>query len=268
MTSKSWGVTYHVFPTSFGSWNYQYYDEMHIPTGNFTSYLMLGDTIISSTIYKKIFIGSYAGALRESNKIVYFIPDTSSTEYILYNFNLNQGDTLFHPFGPCCCAPIQDTMIVNFVDSIISPNGYLRQIHFNFVTWIEGVGSIFHLLQPFAVAPVSGNDFLECMVGDNGIVYAWNSSYCITSTHDESNQTVISHFYPNPFQTLAVLKLEDPRYSNGIVNIYNEYGQLVNQFQMKNLEAIINKNNLTCGIYFYQVKKNGLQIISGKFIID
>ena len=75
------------------------WEELHNPGFWFTAEQLNGDTVINSLNYKKIFENSlYAGALREDNKIIYFIPGNSLTEYLLYNFNLTVGDSIINPF--------------------------------------------------------------------------------------------------------------------------------------------------------------------------
>ena len=62
-----------------------------------TVYAYLGtDTIIGTQKYVRLFeAGRYKGALREGgNSDIYYIPNGSAHEYLLYNFNANVGDTL------------------------------------------------------------------------------------------------------------------------------------------------------------------------------
>jgi hypothetical protein len=163
--------SYRPFPTHSGTWSYRYYDDWHNPTTDGSGYSMSGDTVISGLNYKKMFTDIYySGGIRESGKIIYFYPDTASQEYVLYDFNLNIGDTIIHPFGGAVCS--NDTITIDYVDSVLTPDGYHRQLHLSsFATWIEGIGSMSYLLQPAQVACVSGNDILEYMEGDSTIEY-------------------------------------------------------------------------------------------------
>ena len=204
--------TYHPFPTNYGCWSYRYYDDNHMPTGILGGYILDGDTIIGGINYKKISgccgqgVCCNSGGLREDNKIIYFRPDTSTTEYVLYNFNLNQGDTLFYPFGGGVFSN-QDTLIVIYVDSVSTSNGYLRRIHFDYTIWIEGVGSFFYLLSPGMVLPLSGNDHIECMVGDSINVYPGGPCVnCIPVGISEKYFVYDISISPNPFQTSATLQ--------------------------------------------------------------
>lgn len=163
--------TYHPFPVDTGYWGYRYYDDFHNATNTFSEYILAGDTTISGIDYKKIRLNqawtspSY-GAIREDNKVVYFYPDTASQEYVLYDFNLIAGDTILHPYGGAVC--LNDTVIINYIDTISLSDGLHLQWHLSdFVTWIDGVGSSFYLLNPANVLCVSGNDQLEYMESDS-----------------------------------------------------------------------------------------------------
>jgi hypothetical protein len=73
--------------------------------------------------------------------------------------------------------------------------------------------------------------------------------------------------YPNPFSYSTTIYSSEPL-QNTMVCIYNSLGQVVNQIQgIYGQSAIINRNNLPAGLYFYKIVENGKMIISGKFII-
>jgi hypothetical protein len=258
LTAKSQTSVYHPFPTNYGSWNYQYYDDSHNPTGFFTSYILYGDTSISGTTYKII----SGGALRESNKVIYFYPDTASQEYVLYNFNLNLGDTIIHPFGTNFCNP--DTVIVYIVDSVLTSDGYHRALEFSCnAIWIEGVGSLNHLLNPTYWEPLSGDDYLECMVGDSGFVYPLLPSYCITSVTEQSNHLSEISFAPNPFGEKLNVRANDNTESKII--LYDILSRKLLQQTFTN-STTLNTEQLAKGIYIYEVRnKNGV-IKKGKVV--
>jgi len=201
LTLSALGQTsvYKPFPTNYGNWVYQYFDEFHNPTSQYTQYTLNGDTVFSSINYKKIFVYSnYVGALRENNKTIYFIPDTSSTEYVLYDFNLTLGDTIIHPFGGSVCS--NDTIVIIAEDSVLASDGYHRQLILNapYIPWIEGVGSMFYLLAPAQVFCVSGNDLLQCMNSDLAVSYPSTSASCLVNVSEQIGNTDKISISPNP----------------------------------------------------------------------
>ena len=259
---------YHPFPINNGSWNYQYYDDFHNPTGLFNSYVLSGDTIISGINYKKI----NGGALRESNKIIYFYPYNGSQEYVLYNFNLNAGDSIIHPYGGTIFGN-HDTLIVGSLDSTLTRDGYHRRLNFlpTYTVWIEGIGSLNHLLRPSFWYNLSGDSYLECMVGDTGIIsplVPFNSSYCIaTSVREQAiskNSILIS---PNPFHSSAILNLDD-HFKNAELTIYDGLGKQVKRQKLIVKETTVNRDGLPSGIFFFQVINDTGQVATGKFIIE
>lgn len=259
---------YHPFSTTYQSWNYQYYDDFHMPTGLFTPYSLYGDTTISTVNYKKVFrYSSYQGALRENSKIIYFVPDTSSTEYVLYDFNLALGDTIFNPLGGSVTNP--DTVIVTYVDTVLTSTGYVRQLHLDsYAKWIEGVGSSSYLLSPTYFLPLSGNDLIECMVGDSGYIYPGASSYCIISVSNVPAFSKNISIYPNPFHDNSTIKISGFEYLNSDLKIFNVYGKLLKQYSILNSQTTINRDNLSNGIYFYQLTNKSGRTECGKFTVD
>ena len=74
--------------------------------------------------------------------------------------------------------------------------------------------------------------------------------------------------YPLPFSISTNFKF--PRnLVNGNLIIYNSLGVEVKKYRNINSEELtITKGNLTRGVYFYNLKENGVRLTSGKFIIN
>jgi hypothetical protein len=257
---------YKPFPTSYGNWVYRYYDDFHNPTPYQTQYTLTGDTIISTITYKKIFIGSaYQGALRENAKKIYFIPDTSSTEYLLYNFNLVVGDTIIHPFGGAVCT--NDTLTIAYVDSVLLSDGYHKQFSFNPIApnWIEGVGSIEYLLAPLQTLCVSGNDLIECMVSDTAFSYL--SSSCFLPVNELQNSSTSISIFPNPFSYHATV-LFDTYVKNALIKITDIFGREIKTINFSGKDLILEKGEMKDGIYFTQIILENKKYITKKIIIQ
>jgi hypothetical protein len=117
LSAKAQTNVYHPFPDSNAVWTVGWgYSDPGPPACSkeaHFSYLIAGDTLINSIIYNKInspycdviggFCGvfpycgnNYAGAIREDMifKKIWFIPPGSNSEELLYDFNLNVGDTV------------------------------------------------------------------------------------------------------------------------------------------------------------------------------
>lgn len=214
LNSFSQTSNYIPFPTSQGDWTYRYFGDYGELTNEYYYFQLNGDTIINDSIYKKIYgenyfdedwlDDGYLGAIREQSKVIYFIPDTSSTELVLYNFNLNIGDTIIHPFGGASCY--DDTVYVYEIDSVLISNNYHKRISFeDGPAWIEGIGSIAYLLHPFEFLCVSGNLNLQCMMNDNQILWGESNSLCFVSVDEIEIPESDLSIYPNPSNSIFTI---------------------------------------------------------------
>jgi Secretion system C-terminal sorting domain len=261
---------YHPFPTNDGCWNYEYFDDFHNPTGMYSNYSLFGDTTIASVNYKKIsgsssFSGYESGAIRESGRIIYYLPDTSSTEVVLYNFNLTAGDTVFNPYGGAVCS--NDTLIVQSVDSILLSDGYHKQINLGFVSWIEGVGSTFYLLKPCQVLCVSGNDNLQCMIGNSVGIYL-NGTCLSCGPLSVNKHNIFSDFSisPNPFTTQTTFSFDEAQ-TNMTIKIIDITGKEIKKINFTGMQFTIDKGEMKSGIYFVQTTDEKKNVCNKKLII-
>ena len=249
--------TYRPFPVDNGVWTYQSSDEWgnHLATGSFT---LTGDTTINSLTYKKI---QYAGgSIREVGKIIYFVPDTSSTgaEYVLYDFNLNLGDTVTDFYGGHDCE--SDTIIVHTVDSVLGSNGWHRRLRMgNYVTWIEGIGSVHNFTAPFSVGCLSGSVDLVCMWSDTSFVYPTDP--CIVGIEELPSTSINIH--PNPTQDWITVSLEEAK--TGVLRVLNSLGQVVLEDDFKGVTELSLSLDGPSGLYFLQLEVDG-QVITKKVV--
>ncbi|MBI4945383.1 MAG: T9SS type A sorting domain-containing protein [Bacteroidetes bacterium] len=83
----------------------------------------------------------------------------------------------------------------------------------------------------------------------------------------EKEQTL---FYPNPFNKTAKLKIiTSKNYSNIKFNVFSSLGIKVGiTFSITENEITVERNDLPCGMYFYQLLDNGKILRQGKFIIE
>jgi hypothetical protein len=250
---------YHPFPTDYGNWVYRYFGDFGEPSDFYTEYILNGDTTISDVDYKKFFVNSsYAGAIRELNKVVYFVPDTSLSEYKLYDFNLTLGDTIIHPFGGASCA--NDTIIIEMVDSVLASDGYHKRLFLSsFATWIEGIGNVYYLLQPAENLCVSGNDFLQCMMSDSTFIFPSSSNSCFLSVEDLAIPESDIFIYPNPSNGAFTIELK-----NGLIEevlITDITGKEIRHKSKIQLNSY-SVNNLLSGSYILKITDNqGRQVI-------
>ena len=154
------------------------------------------DTVIGNNSYHQLFKDLvYNGGLREDTitRSIFYIPKNSNIELLLYNFNLNIGDTIHSwLYDSLCFSPIT---VVN-IDSTDQYSVDFRRVYrlSNNIDWIEGIGSSAGLL-----------------VGCNGVNFAWN-----LVCYKEDSTVVYS--IPNPIINCSLI--------NTFKNITNDHFQV------------------------------------------
>ncbi len=249
-----------------------------------TAYRFQDDTIMDGYEYKKLFQTEdtslinwgLRGWMREKDKIVYFKdPAWGDDEYMLYNFNLEVGDTFnFVKF----CLPI----IVESIDTVVLLNGELKKriILDCFVDseeWIEGIGSTRGLTK--VTEGIYGADlwyWLNCFFEDGILKYKqfyWGYE-CFFNTTGIDNDSLEKYIVvsPNPFSDYTTFKYELPE--SGVIHltIVNHLGQevgvLIHETQPAGKHQVQwNVKGLSEGVYFYHLTINKQQTVNGKLIL-
>jgi hypothetical protein len=233
------------------------------------------DTIINSNTYKIIHYGNdpnwKRGGIRSSQGLVYYIPFPYSTEYLLYDFNLNVGDTINNVYvedpghDPYATFPAPITnlyqLVVDYTDSILINGNYRKQIHLasgsmlSSGSWIEGIGNTQGLF--WSTDDNISNFSLElyCMSYNDTILYP-NSSFGTCESffgiNDEKNSTFNSLVSPNPSSNLIKIQYNNPNRSQFALDIYDNLGRKVNRSNFIIDEEIeIDVRDFKNGIYHY-----------------
>ena len=311
---KSQSSVYHKFSDTTASW------AIDITTGtcmgycNSILYQMNGDTIFNSLTYKKIYrttyyltnqfmqpiqyfplqSTTYQGALREDtiNKKVYFRIDTASADTLLYDFNLNIGDTL----PPTFCVienTYPDTFIVTGFDSLAINGDYHKVFLLNNTTmsygntwgtpWlIEGVGSNRGLIEDIYDF-FEGGPSLRCY-SRNDITYTFGYTPAPTPPNSSTPCEIVP-LAVNEIDYPELLISISPNPSNGFftissqekitsIEIYNTLGELIfsSELRTPNLPTgqagtELDLRSKPKGIYFVKVQC-GDKVSKQKIVIN
>ena len=254
-------------------------------------YLMDGDTVINSITYKKIYTCDYSPSI--SNKVffsgiredsfgkVYFLLDTNKmilsnfnlqarTEYLLYDFSLNIGDTIrLH-------NERDSIQVLQSIDSVSVGNQYRKRWNFTdlfgnpLYSCIEGIGSINGLFFPLQFC-FESSQLLTCYEDS---VISWNNPYlngvdCFAVSLDKKEkQTDLIKIYPNPTGNNLYLHFKKKINEDILLSIYNSTGQLVKQEQFTAFsnEYRVNIGEISKGVYFVKFTSNTQPVYSSKFI--
>ena len=239
------------------------------------------DTIINGKTYNKLYMfynnefnlnnSIYIGGIREENKKVYLFCDSAihegksfyssySNEHIIYDFNLNVGDTFYYENKNI----EQAYKIVTNIDSILIDNTYRKRFYFyNLPFWVEGIGNIFEGFLYNGPTPIGAyhNEFICFIKNDSVLYHNNNNNNCLpTSIKHLFDKQMCA--YPNPSVNYINFKIE---YNYNDITIYNINGKKVCKINVKN-KNIVTIKNLTSGIYIYQLSSDN-KLTTGKFII-
>lgn len=173
-------------------WRVDYYDfdfcGLPQPNAQF-QYTFNGDTTINNLTYKKVetsglstcFFMGLKGFLRNDTAVkkVYYMPIDSTTEGLLYDFNLVIGDTVPNYFGYIGQQPF----IVDSIDTIILGGTIRKRIHYipdipsiadSYI--IEGLGSLTGIISPLSIPKSSY--VLICFSDSNVTIFPDSSTSC------------------------------------------------------------------------------------------
>ena len=149
-------------------YRHDYPQSEHTPIITGITYNLGPDTLINTKLYRQIrytneskkVTNAYHGAIRQSEnrQEVYYIPSGIDKEYLLYNFDVEQGDTVYAYAGfyDASCVEVIEyeqhqsitpAWIVQDIQVIDGRKHITIQQDAHVVEWIEGIGTK-HILWP------------------------------------------------------------------------------------------------------------------------
>jgi len=237
-----------------------------------TIYGYQGDTLINNKQWLKLYATNdslfqknlvYQGLTRaENNRVLY--QDKAYHLYILYDFNLNIGDSvLFNLYGS-----YPEKIPVTAIDSIQLNGEYYKRFKFaepilnafnelNEV-WIEGIGSIHGPLFPNFPRKFSQEYpdaiFITCTYSDNQQVWkntSYSSCYINIMLGIERQEVWNFKIYPNPFSDR--ITIENIKKGNFELAIINSMGQVVREMKTTSIRETIDLSELNSGLYMLRI---------------
>lgn len=277
--------TYYPFPTSTAVWNFNVQAVCTSSGSTVEDYSIIinGDTTINSLTYHKLYTpfvqrnvsgicavanDGYKGAIREdvTNKKVYIIWPQETTDFILYDFNLQVGDTIT---GALQMSGVVDTVIS--IDSALVGNTYRKRWNINScynISIIEGIGSTFGLIEKSPGCFTDFADFsLTCFQQGSQTTFPNTSSNCqtITSTIENTVEKQEIAIFPNPANGEIQLDFKGRRIKE--VQLFNILGELIDVRQATNTN-LMRIDNLPTGTVIVVTIDEGNQRTYHKIIIS
>jgi hypothetical protein len=283
---------YHPFPDSNAVWNEMCgYLQMNTPVNNPHIFFLAGDTIISGNTYKKIFTSGYRYSQFPGNNCCFYYnqsaamirQDTvqrkiytysSPNDTLLYDFNLNVGDTL-----PASNINYQGSgNYVSSIDSVLIGTTYRKQYHIsthedpngfgswdsNYVQLIDGIGSTFGLFS-LLVPPFEGGCGLNSYCENNIVLYGYPNSTCDLEVGiaESQNPNEIISISPNPSTGIFTINSS----KNFQFSVYDIFGREILQTTSQSQMTTLDLTSYPQGIYFVRGKSNG-KIFARKIILQ
>jgi hypothetical protein len=285
---------YHPFPDSNATWCDKYIANQGCINMSFDSasntYQLAGDTSINGLTYHKLLhyyayydncspyyftdIGTeYIRQDVSQKKVWWFFPGTQR-DTILYDFNLNVGDTITAALEYWAAGT---SFIVSSIDSILINGNYRKRFNYFpqgmqtcFASMVEGIGGL-HGLKFIPSNCFEYFPYLTRFVQDSQVLYtdSFFTSLCYDFVASVNENIEESHekFSPNPFHLATTLELNG-KLENVVLIVYDSFGQQVKRQKINSQSTTINRDRLNAGIYFYQITNDKGLLKSGKLVIE
>jgi hypothetical protein len=277
---------YHPFPDSNSSWNYYFQQSMCVfgTASEEYSFIISGDTTINSQILHKLSIPyvsffttgtctqihypGYKGAIRQDvlNKKVYIVPPTSTTEELLYDFNMALGDTVQGYLASY--SGTYDTVLL--IDSVLVGNDYRKRWYIN--DWyeiylIEGIGSTYGLLENSPGYSTDADYYnLNCYMEQDQTLYPDTNTNCNLITSIKDIGTVKDHvkIFPNPSKGSFSVEFQQPK-DIKCISLEDIVGNKILQKEI-NGQRIVYLDNIPTGTYILTITDRNNGYINRKII--
>ena len=280
---------YQPFPKEENTyWKHEWMSFFSMDRGYY-QYEIVGDTIINDLTYHKLWYKSesyyiengettyqskYYGAFREdiTAKKVYFLAPNASAENLMYDFNLEIGDTVQTSDDD------EQIFFVSAIDSVLLGD---EKYHKKFIIsvknceWhpedepfscmIEGLGRLEGLFSRFQCIVDGGTHWLSCVANDDYSLYGGYCTPIVVSIPRLEKEKEFSIF-PNPAQTSSTIDLVDNEQIY-FVDIFNLQGQSVKSIPAVQIRQNIDIDDLSNGMYLVRLATKQGESFYKKLII-
>lgn len=287
-----WAQSYIPLPDSNAKWinvHSTFTGDPYIPKWQVQFCASGEDTTINATSYFKIdtCAGGYKGAMRNDTGRVFYVPKDSTKEFLLYDFTVEEGDTLFDVYieNPGGYGQLHDFKVDSgAVDSGVIDGVYRKKIRLGpplFKTnqidrqgaingaygtsWFEGIGNVKGLFwEPWD--NISGYGLnLHCM-GVNGrtVFPVASTAPCESDIGliDEQKTSREISIFPNPTNKSVTLRTNGPIAQ---LAVYDPQGRLVFSALDLSDKAVIPAESFRGGVYLVFVRTDA-QVFTRKLI--
>ena len=231
-----------------------------------TAYKFENDTVINGKEYLKVYECYFDSTFsiwaiyqncfirEDSTGNVFRLLNNDSLQ--IYDFNLQVGDSTFTGVQ---IAGQDIYATVDTVDSILVNGNYRKRIVFDPYfqeTWVEGIGSLTHILYPFSRLSTSHFD-LSC-VKESGITIYQNSLFedCyiyVVGINDRFTKSGTLKITPNPIKDQAIIEIKNSNKSNFLLQVINTSGKIVRSYTFHGNKYVFLRDGLASGLYIVKI---------------
>lgn len=192
---------------------------------------------------------------------VFIYDQTVSTDDLLYDFSLVQGDSLHSNY-----AGLGSILTIDSVGITTLLNGVIRKIFYlnNGENYIESIGGSKGLFSPMVML-IEGCSVPKCITFDTTHVWGYECFPIITMGIAQHEFDGAIELFPNPASNLIQIKQN----ANLIVvfSIFDLTGRMIMTQKLNNNVETINISGLTNGTYIYKLDTGSSGTKNGKLIV-
>jgi hypothetical protein len=97
----------------------------------------------------------------------------------------------------------------------------------------------------------------------------FKAPHVFTGIHSDNSAANAVRFYPNPFKTFAVLEIDEKiTMKETELRIYDVFGRMMRKVNVDKHKITVEKNDLSVGLYFYELRNNAEILTAGKIMIE
>jgi hypothetical protein len=272
------GQSYHPLVETGKIWSTRYAIEQTWIYSDFKKFE--GETTINGNIYQKVWdtqdtsLANWdlRGFIRENAQHqVFYLSSFANQEKLIYDFSLQPGDSVKlwdEPFWFRLDSITNSTLLTGE----IRPQFYLSMTGTNFTDrWIEGIGSLWGLLESTSSSWVGGTSDLLCFTENDTLKYhnpAFSGCYVITGIRDRE---VVQPFriILSPGSEKLNIITTGSGYNNLSIDLVDLYGRIILTSPVINDNTEINLAGLTLrrGVCLARIRSGINPVFTSKLII-
>jgi len=250
-------------------------------------YYINGDSVVDNITYKKLFkhgrldqswmgpephegcndhytFDAFHTLVRQEGKKIY-IKETGDVDTLLYDFNLNIGDTIPVTWN----QPFNNIVVVG-IDSLLVGSSSRKVFRLDEAinnSLTEGVGTNNGFLEP-VVTDLECGYWLNCYALNDTTYYPEQGAPCdLTVNVPRNPEGKMVKIYPNPaYEYIYIKPVNFTLQEKAQIDIYNINGKMVYSGVFNIDKRRINVNQWPNGMFIFKIVANGFET-NGKFIV-